>query len=287
MKHEESNFLGQGDIKLFYQSWHPEERARATIVIVHGLGEHGGRYMNVVHHLVPKGYAIYALDHRGFGRSEGKKGFVNDWSEFREDLRTFVQMVQGKEGERPFFLYGHSMGGCVTADYVLHYPNGLTGAILSAPAVGKLDVPPVLAFLSAILSKILPSLSVSTGLDASTISRDPAAVEAYVNDPLVHDKGTPRLGTELPKAALWNMDHAAEFQPPLLMIHGDSDELVNVENTRKFFEKVTQPDKKLIIYAGGYHESHNDIHYEEVVVDIENWLEAHISPEEGVESDEG
>lgn len=279
MKHEESTFAGTDGINLFYQTWQPEEPAKATLVIVHGLGEHGGRYMNVVNHLVPKGIAIYALDHRGFGRSEGKKGFINDWSEFREDLRIFVQMVQEKAGERPFFLLGHSMGGCVTCDYVLHYPDGLTGVILSAPAVGKLDVPAVLAFLSAILSKILPSIAVSTGLDASTISRDPTAVEAYLNDPYVHDKGTPRLGTELPKAAMWNMDHAAEFKPPLLMIHGDKDELVNVENTRQFFDKVAQPDKKLIIYEGGYHESHNDIHHEQVVVDIENWLEAHTSAE--------
>lgn len=285
MKHEESTFSGVGGLELFYQSWQPEEPARATLIIVHGLGEHGGRYMNLVNPLVSKGYAIYALDHRGFGRSPGKKGFVNDWSEYREDLRIFVELVREKEGERPFFLFGHSMGGCMTCDYVLHYPDGLTGVILSAPAVGKLDVPTLLAVLSAILSKIAPGVTVSTGLDASTISRDPAAVEAYINDPLVHDKGTPRLGTELPKTALRNMEHAAEFKPPLLMIHGEADGLVNVENTRQFFAKVTQPDKKLIIYEGGYHESHNDIHHAQVAADIEAWLEAHLTVEE-VESAE-
>ncbi len=279
MKHEESTFLGTGDIELYYQTWQPEEPTRATLLIVHGLGEHSGRYMNVVNHLVDKGYAIYAFDQRGYGRSAGKKGFINEWAEYRQDLRAFVELVREKEGERPFFILGHSMGGCVTADYVLHYPDGLNGVILSAPAVGKLDVPKVLATLSTILSAVAPSLVVSTSLDGTAISRDTAVVEAYNNDPLVHDKGTPRLGTEMPKIALRNMEHAAEFKPPLLMIHGDQDRLVSIANTQEFFDKVTQPDKKLIIYKGGYHESHNDIHYSEVVADIEAWLEVHLSNE--------
>ena len=279
MKHEESTFLGIGDIKLFYQTWQPEESACATLIIVHGLGEHGGRYMNVVNHLVPKGFAIYAHDHRGFGRSAGKKGFINDWSEFREDVNTFVDLVREKEGERPLFILGHSMGGCITCDYVLHYPDGLTGVILSAPAVGTLDIPKAQAVLSSIFSSLIPSVAVPTNLDETAVSRDPAVIEAYKNDPYVHDKGTPRFGVEFPKTAVYCMDHAAEFQPPLLMIHGNADRLVNVEQTKIFFDKVTQPDKKLIIYEGGYHESHNDIHYEEVVVDMENWLEAHMSNE--------
>lgn len=279
MKHSEDTFLGTGDLKLFYQTWQPDQAARAVLVIVHGLGEHGGRYMNLVNHLVPKGFAIYAFDQRGYGRSPGKKGFINSWSEYREDVRTFVELVREQEGERPFFIMGHSMGGCVTCDYVLHYPDGLSGVILSAPAVGTLDIPKVQAALSPVLSSITPSLAVPTNLDATAVSRDTAVVDAYKNDPYVHDKGTPRFGVEFPKTAVYCMDHAAEFQPPLLMIHGDADRLVNIEQTKIFFEKVTQPDKKLIIYEGGYHESHNDTHYAQVVVDIENWLEVHISDE--------
>jgi len=280
MKHSESTFLGVDSLELYYQAWQPDEPSQATLIIIHGLGEHGGRYMHLVNHLVPKGYAIYAFDQRGHGRSPGKKGFINSWSEYREDMRRFVKLVREREGAQPLFIMGHSMGGCVTCDYVLHYPDGLTGVILSAPAVGKLDIPKSKEILSNIFSPLLPSLETPTGLDANAISRDSAVVSAYKNDPYVHDKATPRFGTEFPKTAVYCMEHAAEFQPPLLMIHGDHDKLVNVANTRQFFAKVTQPDKKLIVYEGGYHESHNDIHYEEVIVDIENWLEAHIKDEE-------
>ncbi len=280
MKHSEGTFLGVDNLELYYQTWQPDKAARAALVIVHGLGEHGGRYMNLVNHLVPERYAIYTFDQRGYGRSPGKKGFINSWAEYREDVRTFVQMVRSQAGERPFFLMGHSMGGCVTADYVLHYPDGLTGVILSAPAVGKLNVPKSKELLSSVFSSVLPSLASPTGLDTTALSRDTAVVEAYKNDPSVHDKGTPRLGTEFPKTALWCMDHAAEFQPPLLMIHGGADRIVSVEQTKIFFAKVQQSDKKLIIYEGGYHEPHNDIHYQQVVADIANWLDEKVKSDE-------
>jgi alpha-beta hydrolase superfamily lysophospholipase len=126
------------------------------------------------------------------------------------------------------------------------------------------------------LSGILPKLSVATGLDATAVSRDTAVVQAYQNDPLVHGQGTPRFATEFAKSAEWAMAHAAEFKPPLLLIHGEADRLVNVQASRDFYARVPHKDKKLIIYEGGYHESHNDIEYERVVQDIENWLEAHL-----------
>ncbi|MCA9921711.1 MAG: lysophospholipase [Anaerolineales bacterium] len=276
MKHEEGTFTGVGDLSLFYQSWHPETAVRAVLVIVHGLGEHSGRYFNVINHLVPKGYTIYAFDHRGHGRSPGPRGFINAYIEFRGDVDNFLQLVREREPERPLFLMGHSMGGGIVINYVLHAPEGLAGVIASAPAIGKLNVPPFLAFLSRMMSGIWPRLTLETGLDATAISRDETAVQAYIDDPLVHGKGTPRLAVEMTDNALWSSANAATWEPPLLMLHGDADRLVNVEGTRDFFTRVQQPDKKMIIYEGGYHESHNDIHYQQVVADIEAWLEAHL-----------
>ncbi|MCP5095242.1 MAG: alpha/beta hydrolase, partial [Chloroflexi bacterium] len=109
MKHEEGTFTSVGNMQLFYQRWMPDE-VRAVLVIVHGLGEHSGRYMNLVNELVPKGYAIYSFDHRGHGRSPGSRGFINEFAEFRADVHAFLEMVRGIEVERPLFLMGHSMG---------------------------------------------------------------------------------------------------------------------------------------------------------------------------------
>lgn len=281
MKHNEGTFKTFDNLDLYYQSWQPEGTVRAVLAIVHGLGEHGGRYLNIVNHLVPQGYAVYALDHRGHGRSPGPRAFVNSWSEFTEDVGNFCQLVAQQQPGVPFFLMGHSMGGNIVLNYILRHPTshhsaGVQAVIASAPAVGKLDVPPVLAFVSRLLSSILPKLSVPTGLDATAVSRDTAVVQAYQNDPLVHGQGTPRFATEIASSAEWAMAHAAEFRPPLLLLHGDADRLVNVQASRDFFARVPHNDKKLIIYEGGYHESHNDIHQQQVVEDIEAWLETHL-----------
>lgn len=277
MQHQEDSFTGYEGLTLFYQSWHPEEETRAVLIIVHGLGEHGGRYEHVVNHLVPKGYAIYALDHRGHGRSErAGVAHVMDWKEFREDVRTFYKLVAEKEAGHPLFILGHSMGGLITLNYLEYYQDGLQGAIASAPAVGQLDVPAFIDFVSRILSGLAPALAVPTNLDATAISRDPAVVRAYQDDPFVHGKGTPRFATEIKKTAAETTENAAKITLPLLMIHGDQDKLVNVANTREFFAKVGSADKELIIYEGGYHESHNDIHHEQVTADLERWLEAHL-----------
>ena len=276
MKHEESMFKSSDNLDLYYQYWLPDDEPKAIIVIVHGMGEHGGRYRHVVNRLVPQGYAIYAADHRGHGRSSGKRMFINSWSDYLDDLGLFIKLVKERWAGRPFFLYGHSMGGNVTINYVLRHPDGYNAVIASAPAVGKLDVPPILALLSRMLSRLAPALQVKTDLDAQDISRDPAEAEAYFPDPLVQGFATPRFGVEITSSAEWAMAHAADFEPPLLMIHGDSDNIVNVLGSRNFFAKVQQPDKKLIIYEGGVHESHNDIHRDQVLDDIEQWLETHL-----------
>ena len=276
MNHNEGTFKSQDRLDLYYQSWLPDGDPKAAIVIVHGMGEHGGRYRHVVNALVPKGYAFYAADHRGHGRSPGERMFVNSWSDYLDDLDIFVNLVREWQAGRPFFLYGHSMGGNITLNYVLRHQNGYNGVIASAPAVGKLDVPPILAFLSRVLSRLAPAMQVKTNLEPSDISRDPVEAAAYFPDPLVQAFATPRFGVEIASSAQWAMTHAAEFKPPLLMIHGGSDNIVNVSASRDFFAQATHQDKKLIVYEGGAHESHNDIHRDRVIADIEQWLEAHL-----------
>jgi len=133
-----------------------------------------------------------------------------------------------------------------------------------------------LALAARVMSGILPKFSMDNGLDLSGISRDEAAVQAYIDDPLVHGKGTPRLGVEMMDNAEWSMVNAHEWEPPLLMIHGEADRIVNVDQTRAFFAEVQQQDKELIIYEGGYHESHNDVHYQQVVTDLERWMGQHL-----------
>lgn len=275
MEHTEGKFTGFGNSELYYQVWRPTAVPKATLVIAHGLGEHSGRYQNIVQALLPQGYVIYALDHRGHGRSPGQRGGIHQWADVRQDLRAFVQLAQSREAGRPFFLMGHSMGGCMVLEYVLHYPDGLTAVVASAPAVGPLNISPVLATLSKALARILPNVAVRSGLDITAVSRDTAVVEAYRQDPLVHDKGTPAAAVAFMQAAAWTMAHAADFPRPLLLLHGDADRLVDVARSQQFFAQVQHPDKKLIVYPGGYHELHNDLDQAQMLADLSEWLAAH------------
>jgi alpha-beta hydrolase superfamily lysophospholipase len=276
MVHEESTFKSVDGLELFYQSW-KHENSVATLAIIHGFGEHSGRYSNVVDHLVDKAFDIYALDLRGHGRSPGKRGHINAWSEFRNDVNSFVEMVAvKKKPEQPLFLMGHSMGGLIVLEYVLHNPQGLQGVIASGPAVAQAGVSPLIVAMSSILSLIVPAMTINTGLDADGVSRDPKVVEAYRNDPLVHAFGSPRLGAEMKKTMEWTMQHAKEWQVPLLVVNGSADRLVPPEAVRAFYQQAPIADKEHIEYEGGYHEPHNDIIHQQVTADLERWLSQHL-----------
>jgi alpha-beta hydrolase superfamily lysophospholipase len=277
MQHREGTFYGYGRLPLYYQAWQPDESPRASLLIVHGHGEHSGRYPNVVNHLVPRGFAVYALDHRGHGRSPGQRGYANSMAEFRGDVGGLLRLAATDHPHTPLFLLGHSMGGLISLDFLLHHPDAeLRGAIISAPVVGQIGVAPILLRLSRLLARVWPTFSLGSGLDAKDISRDPQDVAAYQNDPLVHSRGTVRLATEVMDAAAWCQTHAHSLQLPLLLIHGTADRITSPQDSRRFFDNAGSADKTYIAYEGGYHESHNDIHHEQVVADMLAWLEKRI-----------
>ncbi|MEE8390094.1 MAG: lysophospholipase, partial [Anaerolineae bacterium] len=183
--------------------------------------------------------------------------------------------VHEQEPGQAVFLLGHSMGGLIVLEYVLHHPEKLTGVIASGPALA-VDIPPLLMVLSKVLSGILPRFAFNTGLDATAISRDPVVVEAYVNDPLVHSLGTPRFGIEFPRAIEWTQAHAAEMKLPCLIVHGGADRLVPPEGSHIFYEKMTITDKERQVYEDYYHEVFNDIGKEKVLAAVEVWMEEHL-----------
>jgi alpha-beta hydrolase superfamily lysophospholipase len=277
MKHTNGNFTGTGGLNLFYQSWRAEQNEKAVIVLVHGFGEHSGRYMNVVNHMTPLGYSIYSFDHRGHGRSQGKPGNITDWSEFREDLNRFIKFIRNAHTSLPIILMGHSMGGLIVLNYILDNPEeNVQTVIASAPLLAQPDISPVLVLISKILSKIWPGFSIDTKLDVQSLSRDPAVVKAYQKDPLVHSTASARFGTELTAAIEWTQAHSADFNKPLLMYHGESDPLVPLAGTKTFFDNVKLKERDMHIYPDGFHEPHNDIDKETVLKDLEDWCSKYI-----------
>lgn len=276
MRSREGHFTSKDGLELYCQSWHPDGPIKAVLAIVHGHGEHSGRYQNVVGYFVPRGYTVYAYDLRGHGRSPGKRGNIRSWAEFREDQAAFMHFVSGQEPGRPVFAYGHSLGGTIILDIVLRSPEGPKGIVISAPVLGPPGIPPFLLTLSRVLSRVLPGFTLSTSLDTTALSRDPLVVKAYQEDPMVHSRANARLGTELISTAEWIQQHAGELRVPMLLIQGQLDRICRPSDSHRFYERVTFRDKEHIEYPGGFHEPHNDVEHERVMADVERWLVRHL-----------
>lgn len=275
MKHAEGSFTGMGGLGLYYQSWLPDGPFRAALCIVHGVGEHSSRYGNVVSYFVPCGYAVYGFDLRGHGRSPGQRGHINSWAEYREDTHAFMELVRGQEPKASLFQWGHSMGLLISMDYALHYPEGLRGVVISGSALEPVASPALIA-VAKVLSRLWPTFSLTTGLEVEAISRDPAAVKAYQEDPLVHGKSSPRWGTEFLNTIEWIKAHLQNWRVPVIILHGGGDRIVSPRGSQLFFDALPIADKELHIYEQGYHEPHNDIEREKVFADVGTWLKKHV-----------
>ncbi|MEW6263072.1 MAG: lysophospholipase [Thermodesulfobacteriota bacterium] len=266
-------------LDLFYRYLvSPDERAR--LVIAHGLGEHSGRYGHVYEWLRPKGYSFWALDHRGHGRSQGRKGHVLDFKEYLTDLGLLIQRVrENLPAGRKVFLLGHSLGGLIALRFALEYPELINGVIASSPALGvAMAVPAVKSALGRLMSSIWPTLGLASGLDPNLISRDPETVAAYRNDSLVHDRVTARWFTEFTSSQQKTQEQAASMKTPTLLQVAGADGLVSPLAAKEFFDRLGLADKTLHVYEGLYHEIYNERPEDRarVLRDLEAWLGARL-----------
>jgi len=277
VKSREMQFPGMRETTLHAQAWLPEGEPRAVVVISHGLAEHGGRYGALAERLVAGRYAVYALDHRGHGRSPGGRANIERFAYVVSDLGTFVGRAQRQHPGHPAFLIGHSMGGAIALGCALQYPDALKGLVLSAPALSAGDEVPFLkSWLVRVLSVVAPGVGALT-LPASAISRDPAVVRAYEQDPLVHRGSIPaRTLAELLDAMKDFPARAGQLRIPVLVQHGTADSLVPYDGNRPIYAALGQPKARVIrTYDGLFHEIYNEPERDRVIADLEAWLEDH------------
>jgi alpha-beta hydrolase superfamily lysophospholipase len=273
MKHNEFVFEGDGGIELRGQNWLPEGQSRAVFAIVHGMGGHSGRYTNLLDPLTSAGLEIWSYDLRGHGHSAGRRGHIQHWSEYHYDLDRFLAYVREARPGLAVFLYGHSLGTLIVAEYVLRDSPSLAGVILSGIATEPVGVAtPVLIAIARSLSRIWPSFTLASGLDSNALSRDPQVVQAYQQDAMVHDRATTRFATENLATIDFIKAHAADIDLPLLVVHGAADALTAADGARAFFDAAHSSDKELWILPDRYHEAHNDFGYEQYVNDLRNWV---------------
>ena len=233
--------------------------------------------MNLVRPLVDDGYAVYAYDQRGHGRSPGPRVYVDRWADYRVDLGAFLGMAAEQAPGLPIVLYGHSMGSLVVLDYLLERPQGLAGAIVSGVALQPAGVgKPYQVVMARVLSRVSPRLTVDLGIDGGSLTRDPQALEAARADPMLTSRATVRWGAESLATVRRVKEDMAAIDLPLLVLHGGADPLNRPAGAQALFETVSSPDKTLRIYPGVRHEPHNDLGHEQVAGDVKEWL-AHLT----------
>ena len=277
MKHSEGKFRGHKNLNIYYQCWLPSRKIKAILLVAHGMCEHSGRYINLANYFVPKDYAIFGVDHRGHGKSEGLRGYVERFQDYLDDLQAFINIVHSQQGSHKTFLLGHGLGGLIAAAYTVHHQHELVGTLLSSAAIKVTpDISPVLRTAVPLLSTLLPKMG-ATALNTSALSQDQAVIEDFLNDPLVYKgKISMRLGAEMMKAAEKLQPQMPWIHLPILIMHGTADRLSDMEGSQILYEQVNSQDKTLKLYEDFYHDIFNEPGHEQVFADVEAWLTAHI-----------
>ena len=252
----------------------PEAGPKAIVLVVHGAGEHSGRYRHVGEFFAAKGLAVVALDHRGHGYSDGRVGHIDMFADFLADLRAFNNEIERRFPAVPLFLLGHSLGGLIACNYLLEQQHRFVGCILSGALITS-DLQPGWLQMYAIrlLAVLTPRLGVMQ-LDASGVSRDPEQVRKYLEDPLVfHGKASARMVRELFAGMASLQASAVGITLPMLILHGGADVMTSPDGSRYLHEHIASADKTLTVYSGLYHEILNEPERQDVLDQILAWCE--------------
>jgi alpha-beta hydrolase superfamily lysophospholipase len=272
MRTEEAQMDGAEGLTLYRRTWLPDGEPKAVLVLAHGAGEHLGRYEHVARRLTDAGYAVYALDHRGHGRSEGPRGDLGTMDSAVANLGSLISLARSERPGLPLFLLGHSMGGCIGLEYALRHQVEIDGLILSSPLASLNAASRFEREASKLLSRVAPRLGVHS-VDSGLVSRDPEVVRAYDEDPLVHHGKLPaRTVGELTRAVESFPDRIPSLTVPLLVFHGSADEITEPAGTKRVHELAGSADKSIVIFDGLYHETMNEPEQGEVLEQVVNWL---------------
>jgi len=260
-------------LDLYLRRWETEGVPHKwTFLVVHGLGEHSGRYQHLAAWFTPRGATVYAMDQRGHGRSGGQRGHAPSLKALLDDIDIAVMRARTESGG-PLVLIGHSFGGLLAIAYALDHPDHIDKAVVSAPAlVARVRVPAWKRALAGVLPKIAPKASFANEIDPNVLSHDPATGPAYSSDPLVHNQITAGMYADTIARGEEFIRRAPELRVPFLLLHGQEDQIVDPAGSQRFFARASAPDQAFRLYPGFYHEIFNEVEQERVFQDIESWL---------------
>ena len=271
----EGSFGGVDNVKIFTREWQPAGEPLGVVVISHGLNAHSGMYEWAAGQFTSKGLAVYALDHRGHGRSEGERFFVKKFADWTDDLASFIEIVKTREPGLPLFLLGHSAGGVIACVYTLEHQDEIAGFICEDFAYQTPASDVAVAIVKGV-SHVAPHARVLK-LKNEDFSRDPAVVAAMNADPLIANESQPsETVAELARAADLLSKSFPQITLPLLILHGTADKVTKPSGSKEFYEKAGSSDKTLKLYEGHFHDLLADVGKEQVMADIQAWIGAHL-----------
>ena len=272
IRRTESSVAGGGGVALSCRSWAPAEPER-VLLVVHGWAEHSGRYEHLGAWFATRGCAVQAFDHRGHGRSDGRRGHADHFDDLLDDVEAVLARVRAGYPGLPIFIVGHSMGGLVAAAFARERQPEVTGIVLSGPALLPGDVPSGLRLsMLRMLRRVAPRLSLARWIDPDGLSRDPEVARAYAEDRLVLRRMSLALGSELLEAAQRTLEGAGRIRVPVLVLHGAADPICAPEGSLRFFERLTAPDSDQRLYPELRHEIFNEPEHATVFADALEWM---------------
>ncbi|HEY0880786.1 MAG TPA: alpha/beta hydrolase [Archangium sp.] len=275
---DEGYFASKDGTRLFWRQDSLDTEPKAWIGVVHGYGDHCGRYRRPIEHFVEQGYGVLSFDYRGHGKADGARGDVGQWTDYLEDMRVFwARLVDAAKG-KPIFLVAHSHGALIATHFVASTPpSELKGVVLSAPFYALAFEPPPLKLLGAkLIRNILPGLKIGNELKPEQLSRDPAWQAETAADPLYNHVTTPRWFFECQAAQRRLQGLGGSFQTPLFMLAGTADPIALMPAAKAFFETVGARDKTYKEYGDHLHELLMEVGKERVWADISSWISAHL-----------
>jgi len=277
MSHTEFEWKAADGLKIYAQAWEPETAPKAIVCLVHGLGEHSGRYAHVAETMNQGGYAVLASDLRGHGKTEGKRGHSPSFEAFMDDIALLLAEAAQRYPNLSCFLWGHSLGAVLVSNYTLRRKPQLAGVVLTGLSLRTaISDQKVKIQFAKTAAKLMPQMSMPTGLVAQHVSRDPEVVERYINDPLVHGVATLAMAKYTIEAIPWVYEHASEWALPVLIMHGDADAIAFISGVEDFANLIKQ-DCTLKIWPGLWHEIHNEPEKEQVLAYALGWLDSQLS----------
>jgi len=271
-KHSAYYWRTDDDLTLYTQAWLPEQKPRAVINLIHGLGEHSSRYASWAWKFTQEAYIVRSFDLRGHGRSEGKRGYGQTYQHLLSDIAEFISRGYEEFGQLPAFLYGHGLGGNLVLNFAMTNIPTVQGIIITSPWLGLENTPPhFLMKFAKLLGKFLPGKIIKSGIRTENLSRELRSLYEFENDPLVHDRISIKLAIEIMEAGIRAAAGIYKINVPMLVMHGNSDRIASCRTTRDFVRNSGRKTT-FIEWEGGYHELHMDLDREKVFTAIQEWI---------------